>query len=357
VKLGLDVEPPLAPMEATLATELPRGDGWQYEPKWDGFRCVAFRSGERVELQSKSCKPLGRYFPEIEQALLALDDRAFVLDGELVALVGGRPSFENLQLRLHPARSRVERLAREQPATLVAFDLLVDRGESLVQLPLRDRRARLEAFARRFAGSERLTLSPVTFDAAAAQRWLDASGGGIDGVVAKRTDAPYLPGERGGMQKVKRFLTADCVVGGFRHASGGRNTVGSLLLGLYENGVLHYVGFTSAFSDEQRRELAIELERLAASAAQPKGFTGRVPGPSRWSRGKTVEWVPLPHETVVEVEYDQLSGTRFRHATQLLRRRPDKAPRQCTFDQLARVAPKPKPISAGEGPRARRRPA
>ncbi len=324
---------PLDPMEAATAEEPPRGPGWEYEPKWDGFRCLIFRDGERIRLQSKAKRPLGRYFPDVVDRLRVLPARRFVLDGELVIPVGNTLSFDELLLRIHPAASRVAALAAEHPATFIAFDLLADpeRG-SLLDQPLRERRRRLEAFARRqFRATRGLRLSPATTRLATARRWLQGGRGGLDGIIAKRLDAPYRPGSRDAMIKVKRLRTADCVVGGFRYASSG-HAVGSLLLGLYdETGVLHHVGFTSGLAAAERTSLVARLEALQS----PPGFTGRAPGgPSRWSRGRSAEWTPLAPELVCEVEYDHVSGGRFRHGTRFLRWRPDKAPHQCTLEQI-----------------------
>ncbi|HUR95898.1 MAG TPA: ATP-dependent DNA ligase [Gemmatimonadales bacterium] len=323
-----------APMEAQLVDELPTGAEWQYEPKWDGFRCLAFRDGDDVRIQSKAGKPLGRYFPDIVEALEALDARRFVLDGEIVIPVDGRLSFDELLLRVHPAASRVRTLVAAHRARLVVFDLLVDaRGRSLVSLPLAKRREGLEAFAKRWFPSDKsVVLSKVTRRLATARAWLEGGGDGdLDGVVAKRLDVPYRSGERDGMLKVKRQRTADCVVGGFRHASKGGG-VGSLLLGLYdEHGLLNHVGFCSSLNAAQRKELKLELESLK----KPPGFTGRAPGgPSRWSTERTAEWEPLAPSLVVEVGYDHVSNGRFRHGTRFIRWRPDKAPRQCTMEQL-----------------------
>jgi ATP-dependent DNA ligase len=332
--VSLPLRPPYAPMEARLVEEIPTGPGWQYEPKWDGFRCLAFRDGERIELQSKSGQPLARYFPEVVEHLRSLAARAFVVDGEIVVPVDGRLSFDDLLQRIHPAASRIERLARERPAVLIVFDLLVDAsGRSLVARPLRERRRLLEAFAaRHLGGRDGIRLSPATSDAGQARAWLDVAGGTLDGTVAKRLDLPYQSGERTGMQKVKRRRTADCVVGGFRFAAGSR-MVGSLLLGLYDgDGLLHHVGFTSGFTAAARKPLLARLEPLIA----PPGFTGRAPGgPSRWSTERSGDWQPLAPRLVVEVSYDHFTGDRFRHATRFLRWRPDKAPRQCTLDQVA----------------------
>jgi ATP-dependent DNA ligase len=335
--VSLPLRPPYAPMEARLVDEIPAGPGWQYEPKWDGFRCLAFRDGDRIELQSKSGQPLARYFPEVVEHLRSLPARSFVLDGEIVVPVDGRLSFDDLLQRIHPAASRIARLSQERPAVLIVFDLLVDAaGKSLVGRPLRDRRLMLETFAAKaLAGRDDVRLSPATDDAKQARDWLDMAGGTLDGIVAKRLDLPYQTGERTGMQKVKRRRTVDCVVGGFRYATGAR-VVGSLLLGLYDtDGLLHHVGFTSSFATTERKAL---LPRLA-SLRKPPGFTGRAPGgPSRWSTERSGEWQPLRPELVVEVRYDHVSENRFRHGTTLLRWRPDKAPRQCTFNELQREA-------------------
>lgn len=324
---------PLDPMEATTAEQPPEGPGWEYEPKWDGFRCLVFRDGDRVRLQSKAKRPLARYFPDVVDRLRAVPARRFVLDGELVIPAGKTLSFDELLLRIHPAASRVAELAAGHPATFIAFDLLADPADdSLLELPLRERRRRLEAFARRqFGAVPGIRLSPATRRLATARRWLSGGGGGLDGIMAKRLDEPYRPGSRDAMIKVKRLRTADCVVGGFRYASSG-HAVGSLLLGLYdEAGALHHVGFTSGLSAAERRSLLPRLEALA----EPPGFTGRAPGgPSRWSRGRSTDWTPLAPTLVCEVQYDHVSGGRFRHGTRLLRWRPDKAPRQCTLDQI-----------------------
>jgi ATP-dependent DNA ligase len=321
----------LPPMEARLVDELPEEAGWQFEPKWDGFRCLAFRAGDDVELRAKSGKPLGRYFPEMTAALRQLKPSRFVLDGELAIPVGETFSFDALQMRLHPAESRIKKLAAETPAVLFLFDLLATPAdESLLQTPLLQRRAALDAFFRSIGSKEAVRLSPFTRDVAEAQRWLEASGGALDGVIAKRLDGVYQPGERA-MLKVKKRRTADCVVGGFRYERNSR-LVGSLLLGLYNNeGKLDHVGFTATLHDLDREALTRQLEALI----MPPGFSGNAPGgPSRWSTERTGEWQPLRPELVVEVRYDHVSGGRFRHGTRLLRWRPDKAPRQCTFEQI-----------------------
>jgi ATP-dependent DNA ligase len=324
-----------SPMEAKLVDALPRGRGWQFEPKWDGFRCLAFRDGDHVELRAKSGKPLARYFPEMVAALKALAPTRFVVDGELLIPIGDSLSFEALQLRLHPAESRVRKLAAETPARLVLFDCLAAmNGLSVLAAPLVERRAALEEFFARVESSPALRLTPYTRSRAVAQRWLDEAGGALDGVVAKRFDGPYEPGERA-MLKVKQRRTADCVVGGFRYGTGSAE-VGSLLLGLYDAaGKLDHVGFTSTIAAADRPALTRRLEMLAA----PPGFTGDAPGgPSRWSTERSAEWTPLRPELVVEVRYDQVTGGRFRHGTKLVRWRPDKAPGQCTFEQIDRPA-------------------
>ncbi len=319
-----------APMEALLAAELPDGPGWQYEPKWDGFRCLARRDGDIVDLTSKSGKPLGRYFPEVVALLQQLDEPSFLLDGELIIPIGDVLAFDALQLRLHPAESRIRKLSHETPAELMLFDLLERSGESYADRPLSERRAALERFHAEH-NIPGLHLSPATSDRTTALDWLTRSGGALDGVIAKRLDQPYRAGERA-MIKVKQQRTADCVVGGFRYAE-KKSEVGSLLLGLHDDsGKLHHVGFTSALKAEDRPELTERLEALI----EAPGFTGDAPGgPSRWANARSAEWQPLRSELVVEVKYDQVTGRRFRHGTGLVRWRPDKTPAQCTFDQLA----------------------
>ena len=321
---------PLAPMEARVARALPADDGWQFEPKWDGFRCLVFRDGPGVRLQSKSGQPLERYFPEIVARVLTMKTRRFVLDGELVVPVDGELSFDDLLQRIHPAASRIAKLAKERPAALVVFDLLQDGASSLLDKPLSDRRARLERFMSKEA-SKGLFLSPATLERAEAEQWLKDAGSALDGVMAKRADAPYASGSRDAMIKIKNHRTADCVVGGFRYAT-GKKVVGSLLLGLYGNdGLLHHVGFSSSFKAGEKEALTKKVEKLKGGT----GFTGRAPGgPSRWSTERSAEWVPLKPTLVVEVEYDHFSQGRFRHGTKVTRWRPDKAPKQCTMDQL-----------------------
>jgi ATP-dependent DNA ligase len=320
-------------MEALLVSEIPAGATWEYEPKWDGFRCLAFRDGKQVQLQSKSSQPLQRYFPEVVEALLKLKASKFVLDGELVIPVKGGLSFDDLLQRIHPAASRVTKLSRETPAHFIVFDLLVDEmGKPLVDLPLSKRREKLESFAEKhLAKNQSIELSPKTRNIDLARKWLSTSGMKLDGVIAKRLDLPYRSGERDGMQKVKRMRTADCVVGGFRYASKGK-VIGSMLLGLYDDaGLLHHVGYTSSFNEAQKKELTKELEALV----EAPGFTGNKPGgPSRWSTKRTSEWEPLRTKLVVEVQFDHFTGGRFRHGTKFLRWRPDKKPKQCTFKQL-----------------------
>lgn len=318
-----------APMEARLVEALPEEEGWQFEPKWDGFRAIASRSGDTVELMSKSGKPLARYFPEIVEVLASTRETEFVLDGELVLPVDGVLSFDALQARLHPAQSRIDKLSRETPAQLMLFDCLALSGRLLINDPLVERRAAVERFHER-DGTAMLLLSPATLDRDQAMRWLARSGGALDGVIAKPLNEPYQPGERA-MRKVKQHRTADCVVGGFRRAKDGP-LVASLLLGLYDDaGKLNHVGFTSALAAQDKPDLTRRLEALI----EPPGFTGKAPGgPSRWNNGRESEWHPLKPELVVEVTYDQVTGDRFRHGTGLLRWRPDKAPRQCRMEQL-----------------------
>jgi len=319
-------------MEARSVEEIPTGDEWQYEPKWDGFRCLGFRDGDEVYLQSKNGQPLARYFPDVVANLSKLPQQRFVLDGELVIPIGGALSFDELQLRLHPAASRVQKLAAAHPAVYVAFDLLGEDGESYLKLNLRERRRRLEKFARsNLRSAKSVRLSPATNDYRVASDWFRKTGRDLDGIIAKRLDAAYPLGERTGAVKVKQIRTVDCVVGGFRYATGAR-VIGSLLLGLYaDDGLLHHVGFVSGFKAAERRALTEKFERLK----KPPGFTGNAPGgPSRWSTERTGEWQPVAPKIVVEVGYDHFTGGRFRHGTRFLRWRPDKDPRQCTMDQV-----------------------
>lgn len=327
------LKPPLAPMEARSIDEIPSGDEWQYEPKWDGFRCIAFRDGNEIYLQSKAGQPLARYFPDVVAALAELDPKRFVLDGELVIPINGAHSFDELQLRLHPAASRVQKLAAAHPAMLIVFDILGDEeGACLLSLPLRDRREKLERFtASHLKENEAIRLSPATTERATANKWFEKIGGDLDGVIAKQLDAAYASGERTAMVKVKQIRTVDCVVGGFRYAT-GKPVLGSLLLGLYDNaGLLHHVGFTSAFKATDRKGLTKQFEALKKAP----GFTGNAPGgPSRWSTERTGEWEPVDPTVVVEVTYDHFTGGRFRHGTKIVRWRKEKTPQQCKLDQV-----------------------
>jgi ATP-dependent DNA ligase len=331
-----DTEFPLpvdtAPMEAKLADEIPTdGEAWQYEPKWDGFRFLAFKSGAIVDIRGKSGKPLGRYFPELIDLLSSRKAARFVVDGEIVIEVAGHYSFDALQMRLHPAESRIRKLASQTPAKLILFDMLADTtGKDLRDQPLSVRRTALEKFVKS-AKTKDIELSTITLDVRGARKWLTARDAErTDGIVAKRRDGPYLSGERA-MVKVKPLRSADCVVGGFRYLANKRQ-VGSLLLGLYnDDGRLDHVGFTSTIRNEDRADLTKRLVKLR----EPPGFTGNAPGgPSRWSTERSVSWEPLRPELVVEVRFDQVTAKRFRHGTKLLRWRPDKAPHQCTFGQI-----------------------
>ncbi|MBC8090227.1 MAG: ATP-dependent DNA ligase [Phycisphaerae bacterium] len=329
------VRPPLEPMEAATTDTIPVGWEWQYEPKWDGFRCLVFRDGDDVFLQSKS-KPLARYFPEVVANIRKMKTTQFVLDGELVIAIDGSLSFDALLQRLHPAESRVRKLSVETPATFIVFDLLQDEQQpTLLDEPLVVRRDLLETFAERQGNVHGLRLSPATQDVSAAEQWFGTTGGGLDGIIAKNLMLPYASGERTGMMKYKHLRTADCVVGGFRYGSGtgaASRIVGSLLLGLYDDeGKLNHVGFTSAMSVETRTALTPKLEGLKGGT----GFTGKAPGgPSRWNQGRESEWVPLKPQLVVEVQYDHFTGDRFRHGTGFQRWRPDRKPQSCTIDQL-----------------------
>jgi ATP-dependent DNA ligase len=316
-------------MEAKTESTIPREDGpWQYEPKWDGFRCLVFKEMDQVDLRAKSGKPLGRYFPEVVEFFRRFRADRFVLDGELMVERGGANSFGALQMRLHPAESRIRKLAKETPAGVVVFDMLSGKdGATMLRRPLSARRSALESLAAEHGG---LKLSPTTRDVKVAKTWLAKPEGNMDGVIAKRLCDPYLPGERA-MIKVKRLRTADCVVGGFRYLA-ARREVGSLLLGLYDPaGKLDHVGFTATIPDEERPRLTARLEAIR----DPLGFTGKAPGgPSRWS-ARGGEWEAVRPELVVEVRFDHVTGQRFRHGTKLVRWRPDKAPEQCTLEQIA----------------------
>jgi ATP-dependent DNA ligase len=347
--MRLPFEPPIEPMLAKAADALPDGDGWLYEPKWDGFRALVFRDGAEVYIQSRDLKPLNRYFPELEAPLLASIPERCVLDGEVVIAGDGGLDFEALLLRIHPAESRVRMLAEQSPASFVAWDLLALDDEDLRGVAQGDRRTRLEASLGPSAKPP-VHLTPATRDRALAADWFDRfEGAGLDGVIAKRLDGTYQPGKRA-MIKVKHQRTADCAVAGFRwHKNGPGTHVGSLLLGLFDDaGTLHSVGVTASFSWDRREALAKELEPLRENAleghpwgewaewAQAAEEAGqRLPGAtSRWNRGKDLSWEPLRVERVVEVAYDHLQGDRFRHATTFVRWRLDKQPADCRYDQL-----------------------
>ncbi|HUP28820.1 MAG TPA: ATP-dependent DNA ligase [Usitatibacter sp.] len=336
--------PPIEPMLAKVADTLPASGAFLYEPKWDGFRAIAFRSGGDVFIQSRDLKPLDRYFPELHDALIERLPEGCVVDGEIVIATRAGLDFDALQLRLHPAASRVAKLAKETPSAFVAFDLLAEKGVSLMPLPQAERRARLEKL---LAGAKPpLYLTPMTRDVKIARQWLERfEGAGLDGVIVKPEDAPYLPGKRA-MVKVKHIRSAECVVAGFRWHKAGEGIVGSLLLGLYDDaGVLHHVGVTSSFTMAIRKQLAAELQPLRKNAMKDHPWrewgdaasheATRMPGAqSRWSAGKNLSWEPLRIERVCEVKYDHLQGDRFRHAAIFLRWRPDKPPEDCRYDQL-----------------------
>ena len=351
--VALPFDPPLEPMLAKASDALPTDDGWLFEPKWDGFRALVFRDGDGVYTQSRDLKPLDRYFPELADPLRAALPERCILDGEVVIARDGALDFEALLLRIHPAASRVKMLAEQSPASFVAWDLLALGDEDLRAVRQGDRRARLEAVLG--AARPPVHLTPATRDRATAVDWFERfEGAGLDGVVAKRLDAPYQPGKRA-MLKIKHHRTADCVVAGFRwHKNGPGTHVGSLLLGLYdEAGTLHHLGVTSSFSWDRRAELVEELAPLrenaieghpwgswAEWAAEREASGQRVPGAtSRWNRGKDLSWEPLRAERVAEVAYDHLQGDRFRHATTFKRWRPDKPPEACRYDQLEETVP------------------
>jgi ATP-dependent DNA ligase len=341
--------PPIEPMLAKIADTLPTEPGFLFEPKWDGFRALVFRGAEQAYLQSRDLRPLNRYFPELEKALHEALPKGCILDGEIVVATPHGLDFDALQMRLHPAASRVARLAKETPASFVAFDLLAAGGKSTMELPQSERRARLE----RLLGKSQppLHLTPVTRDRAEAEEWLTKfEGAGLDGVIAKLESATYQPGKRA-MLKIKHVRSADCVVAGFRWYKDRDDAVGSLLLGLYdEAGVLQHVGVTSSFTMAARQELLRELEPLRENALKDHpwrewagamvGDAQRMPGAqSRWSGGKDLSWEPVRPERVCEVKYDHLQGNRFRHAAVFLRWRPDKPPRECRYDQLEVTTP------------------
>jgi len=329
--MTLPIQPPYPPMEAKRVEKIPAGDGWVYEPKWDGFRAIIFRDHDEVYIQSKAGQPLARYFPEVVAAIQALKAKEFILDGEIVVPVEGRLSFDDLLQRIHPAEKRIRKLAAETPANYFAFDLLALKSRDLTTLPIEERREKLNAF---FDGleSELIHQSPATTDRGVALQWFENFGNlGLDGVMAKRAGEPYHSGDREGMVKVKHLKTADCVVGGFRYGE-GTNDVGSMLLGLYDDeGRLVHIGHTSSIKKAERRELTKRLEALK----DENPFQVRVPGgPSRWASEKSGEWVPVRPELVCEVEYDYFSQGRFRHGSKFLRWRPDKKPKQCKMEQV-----------------------
>ena len=332
--MKLPIAPPYEPMEAKSVDTIPTGKDWQFEPKWDGFRCLAFRDGDEIALQSKAGQPLARYFPEVVGALTKLKATKFVLDGELMVRIGDDLDFDALLQRIHPAASRVKMLAETTPANFVVFDILVDeKGGDLTKEPLATRRTKLESFARKFFTDDDVALSPATTDRKIVHQWFQQVGNALDGVIAKRIDLPYASGERSGMQKIKHLRTADCVIGGYR-LNKTKDGIGSLLLGLYDDdGKLNHVGFTSAFKSSERGKMLEALQPLV----QEPGFTGTKPGgPSRW-KDTEEPWFPLKTQLVAEVQFDHVTGSRFRHGTKILRWRPDKDPNQCTMDQLHAV--------------------
>jgi ATP-dependent DNA ligase len=351
--MTLPFGPPVEPMLAKLAYQIPAGEGWRYEPKWDGFRALVFRDGAGVHIQSRDGRPLQRFFPELVPALAEALPPGCVVDGEIVIAGHGGLEFDRLQLRLHPAESRIRKLAAETPASYVAFDLLAQDDADLRGEPLDDRRARLEGLVGAEAsedlpvGSTAVLITPRTDDPAVATAWFEGLEAlGLDGVVAKRADQRYVPGKRE-MVKVKHRRTADCVVVGYRLSKTG-DGVGSLLLGVYdERDRLHFVGHTSAFKAAERRDIlalvrpletTMEAALEAALGPEAEGIdpARMAGGPSRWSRGREAEFVPLEPALVVEVTYDHLQGDRFRHAAGFMRWRTDKAPRECTFEQVRR---------------------
>ena len=335
--------PPIEPMLAKLVDSIPEGDGFLFEPKWDGFRAIVFRSKDDVYIQSRDLRPLDRYFPELHDALLTGLPPQCVLDGEIVIATSRGLDFDALQLRLHPAASRVAKLAASSPSSFVAFDALAADGKSLLDRSQSDRRQALERLLAKVKPP--VYVTPMTRDRAVAAEWLEQfEGAGLDGVIAKPERQPYVPGKRA-MFKIKHARTADCVVAGFRWHKSGHDAIGSLLLGLYDNkGTLHHVGVTSSFTMATRRALVKELEPLRRNAlakhpwrewADADGTGHRMPGgQSRWSAGKDLSWEPLRIERVCEVKYDHLQGDRFRHAATFLRWRPDKSPDDCRYDQL-----------------------
>ena len=344
--MSFPIDPPIEPMLAQAADALPVAGAYLFEPKWDGFRALVFRGDGEVYIQSRESRPLDRYFPELHRTFLSSLPDGCILDGEIVIATPRGLDFDALQMRLHPAASRVAMLSREVPASFVAFDLIAAAGVDIRAEPQAERRRRLE---RLLAGAEPpLHLTPVTRDSDLAARWLrDFEGAGLDGVIAKPDSAAYQPGKRA-MIKVKHIRSADCVVAGFRWHKSGRDAIGSLLLGLYDDGGrLQHVGVTSAFTMAVRKQLAVELEPLRTNALADhpwrewaSGAGGRMPGAeSRWSAGKDLSWEPLRVERVCEVKYDHMQGDRFRHAAIFLRWRPDRQPGSCTYAQLEVTPP------------------
>ncbi len=346
---GFPLDPPIEPMLAALAGSLPADGDFLFEPKWDGFRAIVYRGSTDLYIQSRDSRPLDRYFPELHDALLERLPQGCVIDGEIVIATPHGLDFDLLQLRLHPAASRVAKLAKETPASFVAFDVLAAGGRNLMAEPQHHRREVLEGLMRGIGAPVHLT--PMTRDRRIAEQWLEQfEGAGLDGVMAKPPESPYQPGKRT-MIKIKHVRTADCVVAGFRFHKSGKDAVGSLLLGLYDDeGVLQHVGVTSSFTMAKRKQLVKELEPLRESALEDHPWRGwaemgastasRMPGgQSRWSAGKDLSWEPLRIERVCEVKYDHLQGDRFRHAAVFLRWRPDKRPSECRYDQLEVTAP------------------
>src|SRR6266704_2875716 len=337
------IAPPIEPMLAKLADALPDGGSFLFEPKWDGFRAIVFRSASDVYIQSRDLKPLDRYFPELHQALLAQLPKGSVIDGEIVITTPRGLDFDALQMRLHPAASRVAKLSQETPASFVAFDLLASGGRDRMTAPQRERRGLLEKEFARLRPP--LHLTPMTHDRDVAEKWLEQfEGAGLDGVIAKPAELTYQPGKRA-MIKIKHARTADCVVAGFRWHKTGKDAVGSLLLGLYDDqGRLQHVGVTSAFAMAMRKQLVKELAPLRKNALQhhpwrewadAQGESGRMPGgQSRWSAGKDLSWEPLRVQRVCEVKYDHMERDRFRHPPVFQRWRSDKQPKDCRYDQL-----------------------
>jgi ATP-dependent DNA ligase len=349
IQLASEAKSRMNLMEAESVAQLPRGAQWQYEPKWDGFRCLLIRDGSRISMQSKSGRDLVRYFPEVASAAAALSSNEFILDGELLIQLDAGYSFDALLQRIHPAANRVKHLAEETPATFMVFDLLRSGTRDLAGLLLMKRRAALERLARQaFGGDGIFRLSPASRNYADGEAWLNTVNEDHDGVVAKRLDLPYRAGARDGMQKIKLLRSADCVVGGFRYAErklASRKVVGSLLLGLYsKDGLFHHVGFTSGIRSSDRRALTDRLEKIVV----PHSFTGNTPGgPSRWTTKRSGEWKAVRPTDVIEVSYDHVSGGRLRHGTKIIRWRPDKKPSQCRMDQLRQTAAK-RPLKAAK---------